>query len=268
MPTEQSYAIGSWREFVSPNGIGVTLDPGKTALIIVDMQRRIADRRSPRGLARQFPKIDPAQADGYFTNLEQRVVPNIRRLLDYCRARGMPVIHFVMGGNAPGGEDKPFSLWGPHTRAHGAEEVGLIVASDPEFQIIDELEPAPNEFVVHKFTQNGFIGTAVHLVLRNLGIEELVFTGGATNGCVEGTARGAADSGFKVGVVEDAVSLVAMFDGEKGNFALPFLHDATMINFCSFIGRVTTTDELLAEWAARSSDQPVAAGRSGARPGG
>ena len=55
---------------------------------------------------------------------------------------------------------------------------------------------------------------------------------------------------FKVAVVEDAVSLGAVFDGAKGGFPPPFLHDATMVNFCSFIGRVTTTDELIAEWGS------------------
>ena len=102
--------------------------------------------------------------------------------------------------------------------------------------------------MIHKVTVNGFSGTPVQVLLRNLGIDGIVLVGGSTYGCVESTGRGAADLGFKVAMVEDAVSLGAVFDGAKGGFPPPFLHDATMVNFCSFIGRVTTTDELIAEW--------------------
>ena len=49
-------------------------------------------------------------------------------------------------------------------------------------------------------------GTGIDQILRNLGLETLVIAGMATDMCVETTARDAADRGYNVIVVEDAVA--------------------------------------------------------------
>ena len=263
MNTGQYYEVGTWRQLVSPNGTGVTLNPQKTALIVVDVQRKNTDRHARRGLVHQFFKIDAARAEDYFSNLERKVVPNIRRLLDFCRARNMPVIYFVVGGTAPDGNDRPYSVSWPHRLTDAYEMPALILSSDPDFEVIEELRPQDGEYVIHKFTVGGFTNTPVDLLLRNLGMEEVVLVGGATQGCVESTGRGAADLGFKVAIVEDAVTSGALFDGTKVTFVPPFLHDATMVNFASIIGRVTTTEELLHEWGSYS---PGRAAEEVARP--
>ena len=170
MSTEQYYEVGSWRKLVSPNGTGVTLDPQKTALIVVDMQRKNSDRHPRRGLVHQFFQIDPARAEDYFPNLERKVVPNIRRLLEFCRARNMPVIYFVVGGKAPGGKDRPYSVSWPHRCTDAKEMPALILSADPDFEVIDELRPQEGEYVIHKFTVGGFTSTPVDLLLRNLGM--------------------------------------------------------------------------------------------------
>jgi nicotinamidase-related amidase len=82
----------------------------------------------------------------------------------------------------------------------------------------------------------GFTGTGADQLLRGLGVRTIVMVGGHTHACVEATARVAADLGYGVVVVEDAVI----------NY-LPLMHDAAMVNFASFIGRVTTTDDILSE---------------------
>ena len=101
MPPAEYYEIGSWRQLVSPNGIGVTLDPLRTALIVVDMQRRTNDRHAQLGLATRFFTMDPVRSEEHFSNLERKVIPNARRLLELFRARKALVIYFVVGGTAP-----------------------------------------------------------------------------------------------------------------------------------------------------------------------
>ena len=60
--------------------------------------------------------------------------------------------------------------------------------------------------VIDKNASSPFNGTGIDQLLRNLGIETLVMTGMATDMCVETTARDAADRGYNVIVVEDAVA--------------------------------------------------------------
>jgi nicotinamidase-related amidase len=70
--------------------------------------------------------------------------------------------------------------------------------------------------------------------MRSLGITDLVIVGGATEACVESTARAAADCGFKVVVVEDAVIP-----------GTPLNQDASMIAIACFVGAVCTTEEVV-----------------------
>ncbi|MFC2058051.1 cysteine hydrolase family protein [Chloroflexota bacterium] len=223
-----------------PRGLGYFKDFGlelqKTALVVVDMQRKIGDRKSTRGLARTLYQADPELAEAYFTRLEQVVVPNIQKLLKFFRERNLKIMHFVVGPALPTAEDMPFAFRLTGLKALAAEESGVIHKGTPEFEIVDELKPGENELVVHKVTMGGFTGTGAELLLRNMGIDGIILVGGHTHGCLESTGRVAADLGFKVVVPEDATINI-----------LPLMHDASMINFASHIGRVTTTDELLSE---------------------
>lgn len=77
------------------------------------------------------------------------------------------------------------------------------------------------------------------LAVRNLMQEQLLFTGISTNSCVEGTARDAADRGFRCVIVEDGCGA-----------ASPALHEATCANFARLLGRVEGSAEVLRELEA------------------
>jgi nicotinamidase-related amidase len=64
----------------------------------------------------------------------------------------------------------------------------------------------------------------------------MVFTGVSTNSCVEGTARNAADRGYRCLLVEDGCGAASQR-----------LHDATCENFQRLLGRVESCDAVLAE---------------------
>ncbi|MFC1973836.1 cysteine hydrolase family protein [Chloroflexota bacterium] len=235
------YEIGNWRELV-PKGLGYfkdfKLEPKKTALLVIDMQRKIGDRKSARGLSKTLHKTEPELAELYFNRLEQVVVPNIQRLLKFFRERNLKIMHFVVGPALPSADDLPFVFKLTALRALAAEESGVIYKGTPEFEIVDSLKPEEGELVVHKVTMGGFTNTSADLLLRNMGIDGIVLVGGHTHGCLESTGRAGADLGFKVVVPEDATINI-----------LPLMHDAAMINFASHVGRVTTTKDLLAEMA-------------------
>jgi len=63
-----------------------------------------------------------------------------------------------------------------------------------------------------------------------------VKTSCSTNSCVEGTARDAADRGFRCLLVEDGCGAASQT-----------LHDATCTNFARLLGRVASSAQVLAE---------------------
>src|ERR687886_1893609 len=77
-----------------------------------------------------------------------------------------------------------------------------FTAEDMDFTI----KPKQNEMVINKHTASIFIDTGFERMLRNAGIITVVFTGIATEGGVESSARDAFNRGFYSVVVSDCVS--------------------------------------------------------------
>jgi nicotinamidase-related amidase len=77
-----------------------------------------------------------------------------------------------------------------------------FTAEDIDFTI----KPKENEIVINKHTGSIFIDTGFERMLRNAGIITVVFTGIATEGGVESSARDAFNRGFYSVVVSDCVS--------------------------------------------------------------
>ncbi len=90
--------------------------------------------------------------------------------------------------------------------------------------------------MLNKTTMSAFHSTGFERLLRSWGTTQLCFTGISTNSCVEGTARDAADCGFRCLLVEDGCGAASRE-----------LHDASCHNFGRLLGRVATSAELLAE---------------------
>ncbi len=235
-----TYELGTWRRLVGRSPAhDFTLDPATTALVVVDLQRKICDRTATRGLGARLRETDPVAADAFFDRLEHVVLPNVVRLLASFRERGLIVLHFVVGPNRPDARDLPQAFRRLYVQAGGLDESGAIHAGSPEFEIVPQVKPQPGETVVHKLTYGGFTSTGAEGLLRNMGIESLVLVGGNAHVCVEATGRAAADLGFLVTAVEDAV-----IDYE------PLMHDAAMITFATILGRVVSTDDIIAELGA------------------
>ena len=105
-----------------------------------------------------------------------------------------------------------------------------------EHEILEELVPRDNELVIDKNASSAFNGTGIDQLLRNLNLETLVIAGMATDMCVETTARDAADRGYNVIVVEDAV---ATFFPDHNRAALSAL--------ARVYAKVWSTDRVLSE---------------------
>jgi biuret amidohydrolase len=125
------------------------------------------------------------------------VIPTIQRLLQEFRDRGIEVVFARIGCLKPDGRDRSLSQKKPGWNY-------LLMPRDAhESQIVAELAPRPEEIVVTKTTASALTGTALRLLLHNMGIRNVVVTGIFTDQCVSSTVRSLADESFNVVVVEN-----------------------------------------------------------------
>jgi ureidoacrylate peracid hydrolase len=158
------------------------------ALVIVDMQN---------GFLRP---------DGFFAKggLDWRrcaatIEPN-RRVLAAARAAGVPVYFTRYTLHADYSDAGLLGVWRPRLKT-----VGAMVRDTRDWQICDELAPAPGEAIIDKTRYSAFHGTDLAARLRARGVTLVVVTGVTTNMCVESTVRDAFTLDFKVTVLEDCV---------------------------------------------------------------
>jgi nicotinamidase-related amidase len=154
------------------------LEPGSTALVLIDLQRGI--------VARQVAPHSAAD-----------VVARARRLADRFRERGGTVVLVrVMYASDDLDRLKP-----------RADAPAPAAPMAPDFgDLVPELGQQPDDLVITKRQWGAFYGTELELQLRRRGIRTLLLGGIATNVGVESTARDAFERGFEQVFVEDAMS--------------------------------------------------------------
>ena len=82
----------------------------------------------------------------------------------------------------------------------------FLVPGTPEAEIPSEVSPLDTDIVIEKNTASIFIGTNFEYLMRNKGIDTILFTGIATEFGVASSARDSCNRGFYTVVVEDCVS--------------------------------------------------------------
>ena len=97
---------------------------------------------------------------------------------------------------------------------------------------MDELVPQPGDIVLPKSRYSGFYNTPLDSMLRSRGIRHLIFTGIATNVCVESTLRDGFFLEYFGVVLEDATYQAGP----------PFAQQAALFNIETFFGWVSDVD--------------------------
>jgi biuret amidohydrolase len=169
--------------------------PGKTALVIIDMQRDFVE---PGGFGASL---------GNDVSLLHSAIAPIAKLLAAWRARGWPIVH-TRESHLPDLSDCP-----PAKRLRGAPSLRigepgtmgrLLIRGEPGTSIIPALAPQAGEWVIDKPGKGMFWATGLHEQLQAAGITHLVFTGVTTEVCVQTSMREANDRGYDCLLVEDA----------------------------------------------------------------
>jgi nicotinamidase-related amidase len=192
----------------------VSFDRSTTALVVIDLQKGI--------VARQCAPYPSAA-----------VVRNAAAIADASRRHGIPVF-LVRVTPSPDRKDalRPIA------------DAPMPAQTPPSdwADIVPELGPRENDFVVTKHQWGAFYGTDLDLQFRRRGIRTILLCGISTNIGVESTARFAFELGYQQVFVEDAMTALTAEE-----------HHHTVVKIFPRIGRVRSTEEVLAGIQAGSS---------------
>ena len=202
-------------------------DLKRSVLVVVDMQYATGHRDG--ALGRRLAAEGSNVAGYRFDRIEQKVVPNIKRLLSSFREADGSVLYLTIGANRADCSDAPPHMISMFQALENYE-------GNREHEIVDELKPRSGESVINKTTIGAFASTGIDHLLRSMGKDQLYMSGVSTNMCVDTTAREAADRGYAVTLIEDACGTTH-----------EDLHNATITNFQRLFGRVISTESALTE---------------------
>ena len=172
-----------------------SLDPARTALVVIDMQRDFVECGGfGEALGNDVTKL-------------QAIIPTVAALLALFRARGWPILH-TRECHLPDLRDCPPAK---RLRGKGALCIGdvgpmgrLLVRGEAGASIVPECAPLPGEMVIDKPGKGMFFATDCESLLRAAGVTHLVFAGVTTEVCVQTSMREANDRGFECLLVSDA----------------------------------------------------------------
>ncbi|MHC4622396.1 MAG: cysteine hydrolase family protein [Planctomycetota bacterium] len=180
-----------------------------TALIIIDMQND-AMSMVPSG---------------------KHIIPAIKRVLTYCRSSGIPVIHIVRV-HRPNGIDVErfrFALF---------RKQPFLVDGSSGVEIVSELMPFAEEYIVRKSRFSGFFRTDLQTILARFAIRKLVICGIRTPNCIRSTAMDAVAYDYDVVLLENAIAAQT-----------PQIHEADLFDMKNMGMAVITVDEFLTTYS-------------------
>lgn len=207
----------------------IAFPPEQTALIVVDMQNAYATLGGYLDLA------------GFDVSATAPVIANIKKAVAAARAAGIRIIWFQNGWDdqymeaGDAGSPNYHKSNALKTMRQNPELQGKLLAKGRwDYALVDELIPEPEDIVIPKIRYSGFYNTPLDSILRSRGIRHLIFTGIATNVCVESTLRDGFFLEYFGVVLEDATYQAGP----------PSAHDAALFNIQTFFGWVSDTDSL------------------------
>jgi ureidoacrylate peracid hydrolase len=193
----------------------LNLDPRRTALVNVDMQRCFVEGSplaSPEGPA---------------------LVPRINELARACRETGALVVH-TRGWLRPSGANL-----GRIRELVPSFITDLYTAGAATALFPDGLEIAPEDVVLDKPRYGAFHGTDLDLVLRSAAVDTVVISGIATNICCDTTAREATQRDYRVIFLSDGTATK-----EMNGVPAAELQRATLASLGMVFVHIATVDEV------------------------
>ncbi|MFZ0719198.1 isochorismatase family cysteine hydrolase [Mycobacterium sp.] len=164
------------------------------------------------------------------------VVEHMRQVLAAARATDVQV--FIAPHHRWRKSD-PYEHWKTMPPIGASAAAGHIFADGTwggSFQ--PDFEPLPGEVVAQEhWLSSGFANTDLDLQLKKHGLHSVIVIGMRANTCIESTVRFAAELGYEVTVVKDAI----------GSFGHAEMDASLRFNIPAYASAVVSTDEIVAK---------------------
>lgn len=155
----------------------------KPALLIIDMQN---DFLLPGA---------PAEIPGAI-----KIVPAVKKLLDFCRERKIPVFHVIRHYRYDGSDIENFR------REGFLQNARYLVPGTSGAEILSELKPAEGEYIIVKPRFSAFFCTELELILKRIKIDDIVICGVQYPNCIRATALDSVSYDYNTTVITDATA--------------------------------------------------------------
>lgn len=167
----------------------------RPVLLVVDMQNGFC------GLGGTFDKF------GFTIGPYRAIIPALQNLVRNMRRFGVPVYYSKAIREKSGLDciDKVHRII-PESRRERIEKLPLCIRGSRDSDVIDELRPEPDDFIVEKRRDSVFQDTEFDLWLKAFRADTVIFCGIDTYVCVESSVRDAFNKGYDVIVVKDCVA--------------------------------------------------------------
>jgi len=202
-----------WTELVD------VVRPKHTVLLVIDVQN-------------DFCAPDGARMKGDLTTIEAMKKPT-QRMVEAARSMGVPVVYTQSQTDAEH-DNGPILSRRQRVGLGGAK---YTIPNTWGWEICDFVAPRPGEVSIPKWHHSGFTNPKMDATLRRLGAKTLLFTGVATNGCVEANVRDAFARGYYTVVLEDCVGA---YDLDLQRYSLK--------NMATHFARISSSQEVQLAW--------------------
>ncbi|HZD42301.1 MAG TPA: cysteine hydrolase [Terriglobales bacterium] len=167
----------------------------KPVLLVVDMQNGFC------GLGGTFNRF------GFNIAPYRSIIPRLQNLIGEMRRFGVPIYYSKAIREKSGLDciDRVHRII-PESRRERIEKLPLCVRGTWDSDIIDEIRPEPDDFIVEKRRDSVFQDTEFDLWLKAFRADTVIFCGIDTYICVESSVRDAFNKGYDVVLVKDCVA--------------------------------------------------------------
>lgn len=242
-----------WNEFLTErdkqvfekSGFGAEAGFGeKPALLVIDVSYNFCgDKREP--ILESIKNFHNSCGEDAWDAL-----PHIRKLIDKCHEKGIPVI-YTTGTVREDGWDAGGWAWKNSRTDEDVTAPKTTGFNRDGNEIMDDIAPSAQDIVIYKHKPSAFSGTPLSGFLNDLGADSLIVTGTTTSGCVRASVIDAFSNNYRVAVVEEGC-----FDRSQASHA---------INLCDMHAKyadVVTTEDALSYVDGLDVDMNVPTGKS------
>ncbi len=205
-------------------------EPGKTVLLVIDMQYDFVASGAP-----------------YESSAAREMIEPLNGLIGLCREKSVPVIFTVHSHRADGSDLGAVRYLHPLTAAGKAMREGT-----QGVELFPAVDAREGDFYVAKRRFSAFFATELDVLLRNLHAEVLIVAGVATNVCCESTVRDAFFRDYKVIFLEDGNGTIPLADAGWGAYTPDEVQRFTLTAISTFFGEVAPIAEVEARLRAHS----------------